>query len=250
MKRKINISSLRTWCFRYLLDCPGLIRCVVIISFCSVVSKALCQVDNFEDSKLVTTLYGGLYTGGEEAWSLEPSVDWNFNRYFGVGLGIEYTKQIFDHCVSTTINNMEASVLDREREVSWLMFKPHVVIRSPYVWLSKNSEVKLWVQAEPGLSMGVPEHNSITFGAGGPENSDVYQETYKLRNKGLRWFYWNSRFSANVMLDCIIIGAGYAVSNFDYYSCRRNVMLPSGDRYPVPRKRLAQNVFLSVGCCF
>ncbi len=249
MKRNNNISSLHARCIRYLLGCHGLVRSVVVILFfCCVVSKALCQIDNFENSKFVTTLYGGLYTGGEEAWSLEPSVDWNLNRYVGVGLGLEVTKQIFDHCVATTINNLEAKVWDSEREVLWILFKPHIVVRSPYVWLNKNNEVKLWIQTEPGLSMGVPEHNSITFGAGG--FGSVYQEEHKFRNKGLRWFYWNSRFSANIMFDCIIIGAGYAVSNFDYYSCRRNVTLPSGDKYPVPRKRLAQMAFLSIGCCF
>lgn len=50
--------------------------------------------------------------------------------------------------------------------------------------------------------------------------------------------------------DRFIIGAGYYISDLDYYSGRRNVTLADGSKFWVPEKQLSQAIFLSVGYRF
>ena len=56
--------------------------------------------------------------------------------------------------------------------------------------------------------------------------------------------------SINYALDRFVIGAGYYISNLDYYSGRRNVTLPNGQKFHVPKKEISQSIFLSAGYTF
>lgn len=75
-------------------------------------------------------------------------------------------------------------------------------------------------------------------------------ENRRFPNKGLKWFYRNARASVNFAVDRFILGAGYYISNLDYYSGRRNVTLADGSKFHVPGKKLSQSVFLSVAYIF
>lgn len=61
-------------------------------------------------------------------------------------------------------------------------------------------------------------------------------------NKDLQWFYWNARASVNFAIERFIIGAGYYISNLDYYSGRRNVTLANEQKFYVPKKELSQSI--------
>lgn len=67
---------------------------------------------------------------------------------------------------------------------------------------------------------------------------------------GLRWFYWHARLSVNFAIDRWVVGVGYALSDLDYYSARRDVTLPGGTKFHVPAKELSQSVFISLGYSF
>lgn len=200
---------------------------------------------------IVTTLYGGIYLNNEQAWQLEPSVSWHFHKYFGIGLGIELTGQYNQPSRQTIIDGHEAELADNERNIAWIMFKPSFIIKSPDVWKSNDNYYRLWFQAEPGISLACPFRNSLTYEI--KEIQGMVSKTIDYRkfpNKGLQWFYWNARVSVNFAIDRFIIGAGYYISNLDYYSGRRNVTLPDGQKFYVPKKELSQSVFLSIGYTF
>ena len=72
----------------------------------------------------------------------------------------------------------------------------------------------------------------------------------KFPNKGLQWFYWNARGSLNFAIGRFIVGAGYYISNLDYYSGRRNVTLANGQKFYVPKREISQSIFLSIGYSF
>lgn len=220
----------------------------VVAAICVSLAASAGDGDSY---KWEARLYGGLYLNNEQAWQLEPNVSWHFHKYFGVGLGMEFTSQYNQPSRLTVIDGHEAVLTENERAVSWIIFKPSVIFKSPVVWKSRDDYFRLWIQAEPGLSLGCPTRNSLTY------DILVFQgaigQTIDYRrfpNKGLQWLYWNARASVSLAIDRVIIGAGYDISNLDYYSGRRNVTLADGQKFHVPKKELSQSVFLSLGYSF
>lgn len=213
-----------------------------------------CMYGKAEDSeayKWRASLLGGLYINNEQAWQLEPSVSWHFHKYIGVGIGMEFTSQYNQPGRQTTIDGYEADLVDNERNVSWIIFKPSVIFRSPAVWKSSDEYLHIWFQAEPGMSLACPIRNSLTYGIREFQGMAGHIVDYRrFPNNGLQWFYWNVRASVNFAIDRFIIGAGYSISNLDYYSGRRNVTLANGQKFYVPEKELSQSIFLSLGYIF
>lgn len=197
------------------------------------------------------SLTGGLYINNEQAWQLEPSVSWHLHKYIGIGMGIEFTSQYNQPSRTTVIDGHEAELVNNERNVVWIIFKPYVTFKSPAVWKSADEYMRLWFQADPGISLACPFRNSLTYEMkefqGAVSNTVDYR---RFSNKDLQWFYWNARASVNFAIDRFIIGAGYSISNLDYYSGRRNVTLANGQKFYVPKKELSQSIFLSLGYTF
>lgn len=204
-----------------------------------------------ENFRWQAKLYGGLYLGNEQAWIIEPSITWQFHNYFGVSMGVELTSQYNQPSHTTTINGHDAYTDDNTKNIGWMIFKPSLVIKSPIVWQNKDEDSRLWFEVEPGVSLACPFRNSATYkistipGFNGP---GMDYESFS--NKGLQWFYWNTRLSANFSIDRVVLGVGYGISNLDYYSCRRNITLQNGSKYHVPNKEISQCIFLSVGYKF
>ena len=195
-------------------------------------------------------LYGGIYLNNEAAWILEPSATWHFNPYLGLALGLEFTSQYNQPIRTTRINGNGAKLAEDEQNVSWLFFKPSFLIKSPVLWKDADDYMHLWVQVEPGLSLGY-SRNSLTYvtvfdrGEGPPQF-----ESATFRNKDMDWLYWTARMSVRLDIDRIVIGAGYGLSNLDYYSGRRNITLQDGSKFYVPDKELSQSIFLFIGFQF
>ena len=204
-----------------------------------------------ENYKWQANLFGGLYLENEQAWIIEPSITWHIHKYFGMSVGIEFTSQYNQPSHTAIINGREAYTDDNTNNIGWVIFKPFLVLKTPIVWQNKDRDYQLWFQAEPGFSFACPFRNSATYIIssipGGIRTDRVY-ESYP--NKGLQWFYWNARLSANFTIDRVVIGVGYGLSNLDYYSCRRNITLWNGTKYHVPKKELSQSIFLSAGYKF
>ncbi|MDE6560471.1 MAG: hypothetical protein K2K75_03730, partial [Muribaculaceae bacterium] len=200
------------------------------------------------DRKFTASLSGGIYVNNEQAWSLEPSVSWHFHKYIGMGIGMEFTSQYNQPSRTTVIDGNEAELVNNERNVGWIIFKPHMIFKSPAVWKSDVENMRLWFQAEPGISLSCPFRNSLTYeikAFQGPVSHIVDYRRFPY--KDLQWLYWNARVSANFAIDRFIIGVGYCISNLDYYSGRRNVILSSGEKFYVPKKELSQGIFISLG---
>lgn len=197
------------------------------------------------------TLYGGLGVTQEPAWSLEPNISWNFLKYFGVSLGIELTSQFGNSTRSTIIEGHQAWLTDNQVNPAWIIFKPSLILRTPDIWHSRDRYIRLWLQGEPGIIMGTPFHNSLTYEISNNPSSPIQAIKYrKFKNEGLQWFYFGARLSANIAIDRYVIGAGYSISTLDYYSGRRNVILADGTKFHVPHKQPFQTVFLSIGYMF
>ncbi len=199
-----------------------------------------------QKSKSVFTadLYGGIYINNGQAWQIEPSISWNFYKYLGLTFGVELTRQYNQPSRQTVIDGYEAELVDNERNIGWVIFKPSLTIKTPAVWKSPDGNYRLWVQVEPGLSLACPFQNSLTYEIknilGGIGQTVDYR---KFPNQGLRWFYWNARTSVCFAVDRFVFRGGYYISNLDYYSGRRNITLANGNKYYVPKKELAKVSF-------
>lgn len=219
-----------------------------IIVLISLVALAARGQD--EKRAFTASLYGGIYLNNDQAWTIEPSIAWHFHKHIGVALGMELTSQYNQPSRTTTINGHEASLADNEKNVAWIIFKPSVIFKTPNL-LRRTDDIRLWLQTEPGLSLACPLRNSLTYNIYDIKgNVGTVVDYMRVPNKGLDWFYWNARLSVNLSIDRIVIGAGYCISNLDYYSGRRNVTLQNGSKFWVPKKELSQSIFLSVGYQF
>ncbi|MDE6459269.1 MAG: hypothetical protein K2K52_00340 [Paramuribaculum sp.] len=236
----IEVNLIKNVCMR---KCLGIV--LMIIVCCSSVSAN----DKREDCSV--KLAGGIYLNNEQAWILEPSVNWNFHKYFGAGLGVELTRQYNQPIRFTTIDGYQADLTDTDRNIGWIILKPHIILKSPDIWRSSESELRLWFEAEPGLSLACPFCNSLTYEIKEFKGNVSHTVDYrKFKNKGLKWFYWYARIGMNFAINRYILGAGYCISNLDYYSCRRNVSLANGEKFSVPKKELSQSIYLSIGYTF
>lgn len=225
---------------------------IKFLYFAILISMSISlKAEETDSYKWQAKLYGGLYLNNEQALQLEPNVSWLFHRYFGIGMGLEMTSQYNQPSRQTSIDGQEAELTENERNVAWIILKPSLILKSPKVWSSSDDYYRIWFQVEPGLSLASPFHNSLTYEIKERQGAIVQTVDYrKFRNKGLKWFYWNARASVNISIDRFAIGAGYYISNLDYYSGRRNVTLANGQKFHVPKKELSQSVFLSVGYSF
>lgn len=204
-----------------------------------------------EQSTWQAILFGGIYLNNEQAWILEPSVTWQFHRYIGIGIGVEFSSQYNQPSRTTVIEGHEAELVENERNVGWIVFKPHAIFKSPEVWKSRDDYMRLWFHIEPGISLACPFRNSLTYEIKEFQGMVSHIVDYKrFPNKDLQWFYWNARASVNFAIERFIIGAGYYISNLDYYSGRRNVTLANEQKFYVPKKELSQSIFLSLGYTF
>jgi len=226
-------------------------RKTLYLIFISLFLPTISKAEEIVNYKWQANLYGGLYIENEQAWIIEPSVSLHFNKYLGVAMGIEFTSQYNQPSQTTTINGKEAYTDDSTKNIGWMIFKPSLVIKSPAVWKNNDDDYRIWFQFEPGISLACPFRNSTTYkistipGGNGPA-----LEYVSYSNKNLQWFYWNARISANFSVDRAVVGLGYGFSNFDYFSCRRNIQLPNGAKYYVPKKEFSQSIVLSVGYKF
>ena len=164
---------------------------------------------------------------------------------------MQLTSQYNQPSRTTIINGQEAELTDNERNVAWIIFIPSFVIRTPDLWKTHDNDSKLWFQVEPGVSLGCPFHNSLTYEIKDFKGNIGYTSDYRrYPNHGLDWFYWNVGASLNLKIDRLVFGLGYDISNLDYYSGRRNVTLENGIKFRVPKKTLSQSISLKVGYLF
>ena len=211
----------------------------------------VCKAQGDENYRWETNLYAGIYIENEQAWIIEPSIAWHFHNYFGVAVGLEFTSQYNQPGRSLTINGQNANLTDNNKNIAWMLFKPAIILKSPTIKLNKEGDYKLWFQVEPGVSLACPFKNSVTYETvNSQNNSNALIDYATFRNKDLKVFYWNAKISAKIAIERWVLGLGYEVSDFDYYSCRRNITLPDGSKFYVPKKEISQSVLLSVGYKF
>lgn len=221
---------------------------LTVMAFCLAPVQLLAEEDNF---KFIAGMKGGLYLDKELPWAIEPYISWQFQKYVGVSLGLEITRQYNQSAYNTTINGHEAVLTGNDRNIGWIIFKPSVIFKSPVLLKANDDNVKLWAQMEPGINVGCPTRNSLTY-----EIIEFHGYTgkavdyRKYANHGLKCVFWNTNASINLSIDRVVIGGGYSISNFDYYSGRRNVTLEDGSKFRVPKKALGQTIFLKIGFMF
>lgn len=220
------------------------IKLLITLLLVSVVSTDIRASENLQ-----ATIYGGLYLNSDtQAWQIEPSIAYHFNDYFGAGIGLEFTSQYNRPSRQTVIDNHEAELT--EPNIAWAIFKPSIIVKSPNL-LNSNSDYRLWVQAEPGVSLACPLHNSVTYALKEFNGNVGHSIDYRrIANSDLKWIYWHTRATVNFAIDRVVIGIGYSISNFDYYSCRRNITLPNGAKFKVPGKELSHCLVASIGFKF
>ena len=107
----------------------------------------------------------------------------------GLTFGLELTRQYNQPGRQTIIDGNEAELVDNEKDIGWVIFKPSLTIKTPAVWKSLEDNCSLWAQIEPGLSLACPFRNSLTYEiknfSGGIGQTVDYR---KFPNQGLQWF--------------------------------------------------------------
>lgn len=223
---------------------------IAIMAFLAFNNAIAANLRN-QEYPFQANLYGGLCLTEDPAWAIEPNISWSFNKYLGVSFGIEFTSQFGNSTRSTMIDGHQAWLIESQVNPAWILFKPSLIIKTPNIWQSSDQYIKLWLQAAPGISMGTPFHNSLTYEVM-VDNTNGLQTLYyrSFKNEGLQWFNFDARLSVNLAIDRYVIGAGYSISTLDYYSGRRNVTLENGTKFHVPGKKPCQTIFLSIGYLF
>lgn len=222
----------------------------IIIAICALISFG-ASAGETDKLRYEVGIRTGVYLENEQAWIVEPTVSWHLNRLLAISAGLEFTSQYNQPIRSTMINGQNANLIERDRDIAWMNFKPSLIIKTPAINLTRDGDIKLWFQASPGVILACPFHNSVTYEVYSHQGDlGISVRDVKFRNEGLKVFYIDAGLSAKLQVERWVVGIGYELSNFDYYSCRRNITLASGVKFHVPKKQLSQSIFLSVGYKF
>ena len=204
-----------------------------------------------KEYKFTAGLSGGIYINNNAAWILEPSITWNFYKYIGLRAGVEITREYHQSHPGITIDGWHGDLNKNYENVGWIILKPGLVFKTPSLIRSRDGSRKLWIQAEPGVSLACPFNNSVVYDIQGYNgNIGTTVSRKKFPNKDLQWFYWYGKLSINFSIEEFVFGGGFGISNLDYYSCRRNIALPDGRKFQVPGKEMSRSIFLMVGYNF
>lgn len=177
------------------------------------------------------------------AWQLEVSYHWFPIKYVGVGASVGTWKQIdSDDGPWTT----DWRLTEDSHNISNVFLMPSLLLVSPAIIKTENLQVG--VMGQPGFMMNIPYNQAtieITSAAGIPMD-------YKhVSNNNGRWYAFSLRIGVYVTLDRATISAGYAYSDLDIYSMRRNMRFENirFDEF-YPKKKAIGGAFLSVACSF
>ena len=195
-------------------------------------------------------LHAGAYLNNEGALLGEISYSRLFNRYIGVGIGLEVTRQVGQNAYSTVFNGQLAIEEEKYANIGWGIVNPYVVLRTPRFLVNEEQEREFWFQAEPGVGLGLTGRSVsfklLDYAPGVQQVKDI--KTFEADS--YRWLIWRSRFSFNMAWNKWLFGIGFCISNLDYYSARRRLKLPDGQLYSVPARQLSYSLDLSVGFQF
>lgn len=205
-----------------------------------------------ESMKTLISVSAGL--NSNQSWEIEPSVTYYFCPYFGgtVGLNItgQYNQAGYSGTVSTN-NSLYWEVEDSEANVTKLLFRPAISLRTPMLWLNKDHDTGLTFQLDPGVYMALPVNDRVTVIYRDKTHASAVIDSKPFSNNKGDWLFWNMVGMVSLHVDRFVTSAGYKLSNFDVYSGRRNILIEGvGLNQKLPKREMTHCFFLSIGYFF
>ena len=121
-------------------------------------------------------------------------------------------------------------------EVSFVM-RYAAVLQTPAIWTSYTGDSRLTLRVESGVLLAFPANKGLMI------------EGARYVNRGGRYAFWHARAGLALQLYRVGVSAGYAVTDYDLYSCYRNIRV-NGHRYFGSAPKVVHGVYLSIGYKF
>ena len=212
-------------------------------------------VDDFRSNRNLIECFGALYVyGSDPAYSLGFAYYWYPCYYVGLGSGFFFQEwgEIVGEVLPYTIRDKQNREFnfddDNHITKGGLFIGPS--FRTPSFQISKDRDVRLFVQCNPSLLLSIPNDRYIyshTF----LKDRELYTESIKLKNREGKWYFWQIRTSASVAIDKAILSLGYGLSNFGPFSGSRNVIWENGNiSKPNSDYAVTHELFISVAYSF
>lgn len=184
--------------------------------------------EDFRDNHNVAGFFASLNAyGSDPGYSLGLSYAYYPIQYMGIGATMSYQRwdvgDIVNHEVQTKGDIYTLD--DDDDKVEKLILTVAPCLRTPSLRVGKREDMRLFLQAEPGIMLNVLPNDNLTYVCQRVEGQPGkwVQRLLYAKNHGGQQLSWLFRPSLNLGIDSGIISLGCTLSGFDPYSSRRNV---------------------------
>ena len=198
-----------------------------------------------------------MLTGGLSAYGSEPSYNigigysWFPLKYVGASIGVEIQKYMDSkNGFILEDGNKKYEITKDQLEISHFSLTPAVSLRSPILWF-KNRNSGITFQCDPGLMLTFPNQH-LNVAEHRPEDSMTGTTHLKsFTNHGGKCVFWRIRNLLSFTDGNGQISLGYSLSNFDPFSCHRNMTVGSRKIFQnSPKHNFSHTFFIAFGYNF
>ena len=215
----------------------GFLLIIILMPFTSFAGGEKDDVFEFTHNRLS---FSGLLTSSD-AYELEASYHYMFNRYVGVGGAIGYWQVYY---VDGGASGNDWDIDSDYNKPSNLYLRPTLVLKSPALRI-KSADVGIY--AEPGFMMNIPYARVCIHQF---TNWPDYVYKYVSTSQG-QWFAMDLRVGVYANVGPLGFSAGYVMSNLDVYSRYRHLSYKNVSfREFYPEKSFMQGAYLTLSYYF
>ncbi|GHT30115.1 hypothetical protein AGMMS49574_08810 [Bacteroidia bacterium] len=176
----------------------------------------------------------------QQAAELEPAYSYMFMPNIGVITGVNLMLQLFEKNPLSTDDSFHWKAT-QERALA-IQLRPSLRFRFPLLREENNSIILLNI--EPGVLINLIPNETLTFAYINDYYPFVPPAKYEsIKNKGGETISYQAKGYLSVNFNYFQVSIGYAYSNFDIYTGRRNIVIETESINDKLWKRRATNTF-------
>jgi hypothetical protein len=184
-------------------------------------------------------------TNSQQAAELEPAYSYMFSSNIGIIAGLNFMMQLFDN-VHPLTDNLFHWQATQERVLA-IQFRPALRFRFPLLREGNNNILLLNI--EPGVFINLQPNETLRFAYVNEYRPYLPPSGHKsIKNSGGEIISYQGKGYLSVDFDSFQLSLGYAFSNFDIYTGRRNIVIDNESmNKKLWKKRPTNSVFITLG---
>jgi hypothetical protein len=190
-----------------------------------------------------------LGANSHQAFELEPVYSLMYNKVFGFTLGLNMMAQSVNKVGYYNEDKYQWRITDGQNKAIAFLLRPALRFRIPV--LKEEGRSFMHLNLEPGAFISLIPNSRLTFDyvdIRDPTSMFLPHKSQTVSNSGGESLFFHAKGYLSVDMGGWAISAGFAYSNFDIYSSRRNIVIDGHSvNEMIWSKRTTRSLFISLG---